>query len=60
MWCSLSSGSNRYKQAKNSSDVEAKMMAASYRGAGLTGGFTRKLTVLPDIRIPGLLGLKAV
>ena len=51
MWCSLSSGSNRYKQAKNSSDVDAKMMAASYMGAGLTGGFTRKLTVLSDIRI---------
>jgi hypothetical protein len=60
MWCSLSNGSNRYKQAKNSSDVDAKMMAASYRGAGLTGGLTRKLTVFSDIPIPGLLGLKAV
>src|ERR1700757_2056164 len=56
MLCSLSNGSNRYKHTKNSSDVDAKMMAASYRGAGLTGGLTRNLTVLSDIRIPGLLG----
>jgi hypothetical protein len=52
MWCTLSNGNNTYKQAKKSRDVAAKMMAASYTGAGFIGGFKRELTVVSDFNIP--------
>jgi hypothetical protein len=58
MWCSLSHGSRRYKQAKKSSDVAAKKIAASYTGAGFTGGLIGELTVVSDMSIPGLLSLR--